>query len=336
MSSTKDTVTIIVPVYNGERTIAKCLDSLVHQDYEPALFDIVVVENGSTDQSKSIIEQFPVILVQCEKKGPAYARNFGAKYSQADILAFTDADCIADPNWLRELVKPYSQNQDIAGCGGRIEAAIDQYSTVEEQFCQKKNLLCNYLSGSHEYLPHLYTANASYRKAIFDLVGGFNSNLLTAEDVDLSWRVQLISGKQLEYVDQAIIYHHHRSTRKALARQYRQYGFGEILIDTLYRDAENYPRALGYQLRLIGKQILAIITYISSMIIRSVRRLVGKIDEYTALEPCLNLLVEWNNIIGKFSALWATRAMSSVEIVFKSDPNAMINRFYGNNQRGVE
>ena len=332
MTSSSYSVSVIVPVYNGERTIAKCLDSLVQQEYPASLLDIIVVENGSTDRTREIVEKYPVKQVQCERKGPAFARNFGVKVSQAKIIAFTDADCIADPHWLSELIIPYEADETIGGCGGRIEAAIDRNSSFEEIFCQKRNILNNYVSGDHEFLPHLYTANASYRRDVFDQVNGFNANLLTAEDVDLSWRVQLFTDKKIGYSDRAVIYHHHRSTPQALARQYRQYGFGEILIDTLYRQQKNYPRTLVYQLRLMLRQFIAIPRYMISFVIRRVKKYLGKLDAYAAAEPALNIMVEWNNLRGKITGLWATRGMSSVAPVFKSDVNLMIDQFYGKRQ----
>lgn len=321
-------VCVIVPVYNGEKTIAACLESLLQQQFNAGPFEIIVVENGSTDRTQAIVQTYPVRIIQCERKGPAYARNVGARHTQADILAFTDADCVADPDWLEELVQPFS-DEEIGGCGGRIEAALDANSTFAEFFCQKRNTLNNYISGVHEYLPHLYTANAAYRRDVFERVGGFNANLLTAEDVDLSWRVQIAGGARIGYADRAVIYHHHRSTMKALTRQYRQYGFGEILVDTLYREAPGYPRTPGYQMRQIFRQVMALPRYLLSMGVRRVKRWMNRADAYAVAEPEINLQVEWSNIRGKILGLWATRGMRTVEHVFQLDPQQMIDQFYG-------
>ena len=92
------TVSIIIGVYNGADTIAACLESLLSQNYPADAYDIIVVENGSTDSTTEIVERYPVRLYHNSIRGLAAARMFGIARSEAEIVAFTDADCIADPN----------------------------------------------------------------------------------------------------------------------------------------------------------------------------------------------------------------------------------------------
>lgn len=99
-------VSVVVPVYNGAETIAACIESLLKQDYPSDRYDIIIVENGSTDNTTEIVKRFPVRLFHSYDKGPAPARNMGLSVSSAEIVAYTDADCVAAPNWLSELVKP--------------------------------------------------------------------------------------------------------------------------------------------------------------------------------------------------------------------------------------
>jgi len=115
------TVSVVVPVLNGCRTIETCLKSLLAMDYPQDRFEIVVVNNGSTDRTTEILSHFrnKVKLLTEAKRGPSAARNQGIRGSSGDIIAFIDADCIADAGWLRNLVGPLQDNS-VGIVGGRI------------------------------------------------------------------------------------------------------------------------------------------------------------------------------------------------------------------------
>ena len=321
------TISVIVPVYNGARTISTCIESLLSQNYPSEAYEIIVVDNGSTDDTIGIVSKYPVKLFKCSQPGPAATRNFGIAQSKAEIIAFTDADCVADVNWLSELVLPY-KNPDVGGVGGEIAAYVHNGGNDVERFSDEKPPLVNFISGKHEFLPHLYTANASYRRTLLNTVNGFNSNLITGEDVDLSWRFQLETHVKLEYMPQAIIYHRHRTSKLDLAKQYRQYGFGEIILDTIYQNYANYPRGRKYQIKQIIKQVVALPRYVASMVLWKIRQVRGKASPYQAAVPRLWFLIESNNILGKIEGLWVTRFMTSSGSVLKLDKTSLIKRLY--------
>lgn len=320
-------VSIIVPVYNGASTIAACIESLLAQDYPAHAYDIIVVENGSTDSTPEIVAQYPVRLFHHTIRGPAAARNFGIARSTADIIAFTDADCIAHPRWIAELVKPY-QDPVVGGAGGAILAYDHPGRNFVEMFSETNAPLVNFVKGAVEFLPRLYTANASYRKHILDEIGGFNPHIITGQDVDIAWRVQLQTGTQLHYAPEAIIYHHHRATKRGLARQYRRYGFGEIMLDTMYGKYPGYPRSRGTQLRRILNQLAALPRYTLSILLRQVRLARGRITPYQAVVPQLWLMIEWNNIYGKLEGLVATRFMTDARSLLSLNSETVIDRLF--------
>jgi glycosyltransferase involved in cell wall biosynthesis len=324
-------VSVIVPVYNGAATIAACLESLVNQTYPADAYEIIVVENGSTDETTRIVQAevgpHPARLLHSAQRGPAAARNLGLASSEADIVAFTDADCIASTDWLSELVKPYADPQ-VGGVGGQILACHHGDRTMVELFLEQHPPLVNFVSGEHEFLPHLYTANGSYRRSLLDEIGGFNPGLITAQDVDVAWRVQLQTGARLCYAPCAIVYHRHRATRPGLARQYRRYGFGEILLDTMYRQHPGYPRNRRYQVRRMLSQAAALPRYALSAIIQQVRAAAGRATPYQAAVPGLWLLVESSNVRGKLEALVATRFMRNAQPALSMDSQVLIRRLF--------
>jgi glycosyltransferase involved in cell wall biosynthesis len=322
------TISIIVPVYNGETTIGACLESLLQQNYPEKAYEIIVVENGSTDRTTEVVEKYPVRLFHSAERGPAAARNLGISKSDANIVAFTDADCIADPEWLSNLVRPYEDPQT-GGVGGIILAYRHAEQTIVEQFSDRHSPLDNFISGKHEFLPHLYTANASYRRTLLQQIGGFNPRLMTAEDVDVAWRLQAETGSHLAYAPTATIHHHHRSTLTGLKRQYRHYGFGEILLDTMYGKWTGYPRGRLFQTLKITRQFMALGVYALSTIIRQGKYMFGKATPYEVMEPRLWFLIESSNILGKLEAIVTTRGMTDARRVMNLEVDKLIPRLYG-------
>src|SRR5690554_3212953 len=115
---------VVIPVYNGERTIQRCLDALARQTVSPALFEIIVVDDGSGDSTASLVRCWAdahaahsVRLLQQHNAGPAAARNYGARLAKADLVLFTDADCAPRPNWIAVMVEAF-QAPDVVGAKG--------------------------------------------------------------------------------------------------------------------------------------------------------------------------------------------------------------------------
>jgi glycosyltransferase involved in cell wall biosynthesis len=85
---------VIVPAYNAESTIGKCLDALERQNIPRDEYEVIVVDDGSTDNMPGIVKRFPVKYISQQNKGPASARNRGAGEAKGEIILFTDSDCV--------------------------------------------------------------------------------------------------------------------------------------------------------------------------------------------------------------------------------------------------
>jgi glycosyltransferase involved in cell wall biosynthesis len=295
---------IIVPVYNGERTMRACLQSLLSQTYPPNRYEIIVVDNNSTDNTCSIVQEFPVTLLHENEIQTSYAaRNRGVEAARGEIIAFTDADCIAAPNWLSELVTPFKE-LTVGGVGGQVLDS-DPQSEVEQFICSLR-LFARY-QKDNSYLPVLMTNNAAYRRENLLALGSFNAQLYTGADIDLAWRLQLVTGNKVVYAPQAVIYHVHRSTLKSMARQFRRHGFGEIFLDAMYKDQPGYKRSPRRQVARMGCQFLALFTYGRSLLYRWLTRRLRPQDRMYMLTPLFWLVAEGSNLWGKILGLWATR-----------------------------
>lgn len=327
-SNTLPTVSVIVPVYNGEHTVGACIESLLAQAYPVDRFDVIVVENGSTDATSEVVSRYPVRLLHSPVRGPAAARNLGFAQSNADIVAFTDADCIAHRRWLAELVRPYIDDAVVMGVGGSIVAYVHGERTDVERFLDEHPPLINWVSSADQFLPHLLTANASYRRALLARAGGFDPVYVAAADVDLSWRLQVELGAKLAYAPKAVVYHHHRATREGLARMYRRTGFVEVLLDTMFRDAPGFTRRRAYHLRRLIGQCVRLPLYIAAAGIRRLRLARQEITPYEATVPILALLRESSNIVGKLEGLVATRFMADGKHALNLEADRMIGRLF--------
>jgi glycosyltransferase involved in cell wall biosynthesis len=112
---------VIVPVRNSAKTIRDLLDSLMGLEYDPDKLEIVVVDGDSSDGTRKIVEEYPVLLVDEEGRGLNAARNTGIKWSTGDIVAYTDGDCVVPPDWARSIAKNF-RSPMVGFVGGNVEA----------------------------------------------------------------------------------------------------------------------------------------------------------------------------------------------------------------------
>lgn len=220
MAAEQVEVSIIIPCYNGMRTITECLRSLIALDPASPSHEIIVVDNGSTDGSVDLIKTFKEVTLLFEHtiQGPAAARNTGVQGSHGAILAFIDIDCIATPRWLIECFAAFN-DPDVVGAGGSIEGTVPKNAI--QQWMNDAKILDQERAVNHRFMPFLQTANALFRKDAFMAVEGFDISLRSGEDCDLSWRLQKTTGLRIAYCPKALVYHDHRASLKGLYRQSR-------------------------------------------------------------------------------------------------------------------
>ncbi len=211
-------VSAIIPSYNSEKTIKKCLDALNSESAKN--YEIIVADDGSTDNTATIIRSFKnVKFFKRPHKGPASARNFGAKMAKGGILLFTDSDCEPDKNWIAEMAAPFS-DKNVVGVSGtyrtrqkELAARFAQYEIGERH---KKMAMA-------KSIDFIGTFSAGYRKEIFGRFGGFDESFSTSagEDPELSFRMAE-AGHKMVFAPNAFVYHSHPDTLwKFLRQKYR-------------------------------------------------------------------------------------------------------------------
>jgi len=280
---------VIVPAYNAARTIGDCLEALLAQDYPRDRFEIIAVDNRSTDGTAAVMSRHPVRVVEERRMQSSYAaRNAGLAVAQGSVLLFTDADCLPDRSWARMLASALD-DENAGGAAGRIEAAPP--TTLVERFQIETDVLDAARAFTTPALPFAQTANAAYRRVVFERVGLFDPLLVSGGDLDFSWRVQR-AGWGLAYVPAAVVRHRHRRTMRGLVKLYAKNVHGAALL------AERYPTYRPYQSVRVplcrAKEIAEDVARFAVGLPRAaVRR-----DRYVAVRPLFEAAVRLGGILG--------------------------------------
>jgi GT2 family glycosyltransferase len=221
-------LSVVIPVYNGEIDLPDLIECLRSQTYPVDQVEYLLVDNNSQDNSVARVQELAAgssinirSLSENKIQSSYAARNAGIRAAMGEIIVFTDMDCRPEPQWLEELIKPFS-TQNIGLVAGEIIALPSQ--NLLEKYADKQEILSQKHTLNNAFLPYGQTANLAIRRLIFEQVGLFRPYLTTGGDADLCWRIQQQSDYQLEFAPQATVKHRHRSTFKALKSQWRRYG----------------------------------------------------------------------------------------------------------------
>jgi GT2 family glycosyltransferase len=216
-------VSVVVCAYNAERTMEPCLGSLEKLHYPN--YEVIVVNDGSKDRTREICERFGYIrLINQENKGLSAARNVGIEAATGEIVAFTDSDCVADPDWLTYLVTTFLRSGRAAVGGPNFPPPEDTLvpSAVAVSPGGPTHVLLN-----DEVAEHIPGCNMAFRKQVLEEINGFDPVFRAAgDDVDLCWRLQN-AGYQIGFSPAAIVWHFRRNTVNAYLNQQRGYGKAE-------------------------------------------------------------------------------------------------------------
>ena len=229
-------VSIVIPVMNRADELRRCLTSLTQLTYPHGKLQIIVVDDGSSDDSPLVAREFGAILIPSGGvgRGPAAARNVGAAIAQGEILAFIDSDCSASRSWLCELVPAFA-NPDMQAVGGQVdgmctESAVDRYEAVMSSLSISSRELTGSGGTDTFYLP---SCNLLVRRSAFRSAGGFKDSMHVGEDVDLTWRLR-DNGGTISYLPAGNILHEHRSSLRSFMSRRFDYGTSEGMLQILH------------------------------------------------------------------------------------------------------
>ena len=241
-------MSVVVCVYNGERSLRDCCEGLRQLDYPH--FEIIIVDDGSTDSTAAIAAEYGFRLIRTENRGLSHARNTGLAAATGEIVAYTDADARPDPHWLTYLAETFRRSSH-AGVGGwNIAPSGDGW--VAACVANAPGRPIHVLLSDHE-AEHIPGVCMAFRRDALERIGGFDPQFRAAgDDVDICWRLQE-EGMTLGFAHGAFVWHHHRDSVRDYWKQQRGYGHAEALLERKWPHKYNSPGHLTWGGRLYGK-----------------------------------------------------------------------------------
>lgn len=183
-------ISVIIPVYNDQLGLDDCLRALGNQSLSYQHFEVIVIDNASQPEIElPKIANLNCILATCEKTGSYAARNVGVQVANGDVIAFLDADCLPENNWLEQGLAAVQSAPLKTLVGGEVKLTTSEKPTAVELyqcltgFGQQDNIDQQNFSA---------TANLFVRQKQAALIGKFNENLLSGGDREWSWRARLL------------------------------------------------------------------------------------------------------------------------------------------------
>ncbi|MEZ4704205.1 MAG: glycosyltransferase [Bdellovibrionota bacterium] len=224
-------ISVVVPTYKRSQWLYELLLSMEQQTLPKNQFEVIVVDDETPDpegqRKKELIEskkwEFSLTYLIQDKKGPAAARNVGIRQAKASWIAFTDDDALPESRWLETFSKSLS-NEALAFSGMTKSSHI---ATLTEKYLDEVKHLSVHHIGEDGTLAYIITVNACFSKKILLDIGGFDETFPypSGEDMDLGFRLRE-RGVSFKIVEDAVVYHRHRSSFLEMTKTWFIYGRG--------------------------------------------------------------------------------------------------------------
>ncbi|MBF0516056.1 MAG: glycosyltransferase [Nitrospirae bacterium] len=259
---------VIVPAYNAQASISRCVEALLGQTIAPETYEVIIIDDGSTDKTGEIVSGYPVRYFKKPNGGPASARNMGVREAAGQIILFTDADCVVSQTWAEEMLRPFSDPAVSAVKGAyrtnqrQLTARFSQVE-FEERFAMLRK---------SDSIDMIDTYSAAFKKDVFTGAGGFDESFPVAnnEDTDLSYKLSA-AGHKMVFNGSAIVYHlnHPASVRRYAMIKFLR-GYWRMVVYKRYPDKmikDTYtPQSLKIQILTLfgGTFFLALTAFIAA------------------------------------------------------------------------
>lgn len=216
-------ISVVVPFYNVERYVGTCLEALLTQKFPCTDYEIIMVNNNSTDASAEIVQHYPgVKLLDEPKQGSYAARNRGIKQAKGGIIAFTDPDCVPKQNWLRQISVAMA-NPEVAIILGNYELARETFALAMLSAYEHEKRSYVFKSKIRE-LYFGYTNNMAVRKSLFRQVGPFVERARGSDTIFVRRCVNQYSCDLVRYCPEVTVRHLEINCVRKQYQKYFTYG----------------------------------------------------------------------------------------------------------------
>jgi len=228
-------VSVVIPTYNRNEQLNKCLESFSKQTLPKNSFEVIVVNDGILNKKLEInadlIDSVNLRVYYKEHSGPASARNYGVKLAKGELIAFTDDDCIAKDNWIESIADKYEKDKNCV-IGGRTLNSIKNniYSETSQII---NDIVYNHFNQDKDNASFVASNNFALSKELFHKLDGFDISYKTSSSEDRDFCNRLINmGYKIKFETDAIVYHANELNFKSFFLQHFNYGRGAYLFQT--------------------------------------------------------------------------------------------------------
>jgi len=224
-------VSIIIAAKDAEKTIEKCIGSILGLDYKD--YELVIVNDGSADRTAEILKKYGQkikIITNPFPLGPSESRNLAAREAQSEYLVFIDADCMVKKDWICQLLEGFKAYPFAAACGGsqRLPDDASNFQKKTFLFMKKVGFITEYVKSGSEIkeVKHNPSCNVMYRREVLLKENGFLKGLWPGEDVELDYRLKK-KGYNLVFNPGAVVYHYRQEGLKPFLKMMYRYGYAQ-------------------------------------------------------------------------------------------------------------
>ena len=237
-------ISVVVPFYNAERYIGDCIQSLLSQDYPRAQYEIILVDNNSNDASAEVVRRYPEVKLISETKQGAYsARNRGVAEATGELIAFTDPDCLAARDWLKNLSKAMESGRRKVAVGKREPASdtsilcmVSDYENTKDEFV---------FASDNKEIYYGHTNNMAVCRDLFDSIGPFVERQRGGDAIFVRSVVEEYSCDAVAFVPDASVRHLELDSLQSYYRKVSIYAGGRRRYQSIFK-----TRALTIRQRL--------------------------------------------------------------------------------------
>ncbi|WP_022948498.1 glycosyltransferase [Methylohalobius crimeensis] len=228
-------VSIVIPALNCAHEVSDCIAALRAQDYPADRMEIIVADNGSTDDTVERLNELGVFTVVRRERGRSRALNAGLARARGEIILTTDVSCRPRRNWVSKVVQCF-ENPDVGCVAGEIEM-LPTHSNLALRFQERNRYMSPLHAFSRRQLPHLPFAdgaNASFRRKVFEEIGAFEESFFKGADVEICYRLLILTDYKIVFCPDCVVEEPGEPDLKALLRQRFRMGMGTNLMQARF------------------------------------------------------------------------------------------------------
>jgi cellulose synthase/poly-beta-1,6-N-acetylglucosamine synthase-like glycosyltransferase len=301
-------VSVVVPALNCAGDVIGFADSMRAQDYPADRFEVIVVDNGSADGTYELAREAGLTSLQRAQRGRTKALNAGIAAAKGELILTTDMSCRAEPWWIRTVVDTFAAHPH-AGCVAGEIKLLRTTSGVAIDFQERSA----YMSPLHAarrtrlpFMPFADGANASFRKKLFDEIGGFEESFVKAGDVEICYRMFVLSDYSLIFNPRALVWEPGEPSLRALLHQRFRMGIGWNLLTMKYPDlfaSASEPLTLRRAWWMVREEL----SDIKNLVLKFALAVTDGQSRAGAVDASVQILMGWVQSYGRiYGKLWLT------------------------------